>query len=90
MFLSSGAFVVLMNYAAFTSDSLTMMYEAVRGASASNDATEKQGAEPRFKVRDTLDWRRHAADLEAEIQSAAWSSEMIDWNDGQEAFPFVE
>jgi hypothetical protein len=29
-----------------------MMYEAVRGAFAVDDAAESQGTEPRFKVRD--------------------------------------
>jgi hypothetical protein len=32
-----------MNYQAFTNDSLTMMYEGVRGALASDDATKAQG-----------------------------------------------
>ncbi len=32
-----------MNYRAFTNDSLTMMYEGVRGALASDDALKKQG-----------------------------------------------
>ena len=42
-----------MNYPAFTNDSLTMMYEAVRGALAADDALEKDSAEPRFRVRET-------------------------------------
>ena len=56
-----------MNYQAFTNDSLTMMYEAVRGALAADDALERQSAEPRFCVRDTPEWKKHAADLEAEM-----------------------
>ena len=31
---------------AYTNESLTMMYEAVRGAPAADDATERQGGEP--------------------------------------------
>jgi hypothetical protein len=54
-----------MNYQAFTDDSLTMMYEAVRGALAADDALRGQGEEPRFRVRETPDWKTHAADLES-------------------------
>jgi hypothetical protein len=56
-----------MNYAAFTNDSLTMMYEAVRGALAADDALKRQGAEIRFGVRETADWKRHAGELESEM-----------------------
>jgi hypothetical protein len=44
-----------------------MMYEAVRGALAADDAQEKQHSEPRFRVRETPDWKKHAANLEAEM-----------------------
>ncbi|HMH00378.1 MAG TPA: hypothetical protein VK555_03140 [Terriglobales bacterium] len=33
-----------MNYQAFTNDSLTMMYEAIRGALAADDALKRQGS----------------------------------------------
>jgi hypothetical protein len=56
-----------MNYQAFTNDSLTMMYEGVRGALAADDALKRQGNETRFRVRETPDWRKHAAELEAEM-----------------------
>jgi len=46
-----------MNYQAFTNDSLTMMYAAVRGVLAADDAAERQGGEPTFKVRDTPEWK---------------------------------
>jgi hypothetical protein len=42
-----------MDYQAFTNDSLTMMYAAVRGALAADDSAELQGDEPKFKVRET-------------------------------------
>jgi hypothetical protein len=42
-----------MDYQAFTNESLTMMYEAVRGALAADDAVERQGGDPKFKVRET-------------------------------------
>jgi hypothetical protein len=77
-----------MNYQAFTNDSLTMMYEAVRGALAADDTVERQGGDPKFEVRDTPDWKKHAADLETEMLSRGMTFEVIDWDDGQEKFPF--
>ena len=56
-----------MNYQAFTNDSLTMLYEAIRGAMAADDALKRQGLAIRFRVRETPDWKKHAADLEAEM-----------------------
>ena len=44
-----------MNYQAFTNDSLTMMYEGIRGALAADEALKGQGEEPRFRVRETSD-----------------------------------
>ena len=37
-------------YQAGTNDRLTMMYEAVRGALVADDAVERQGGDPKFKV----------------------------------------
>jgi hypothetical protein len=51
-----------MNYQAFTNDSLTMMYEAIRGALAADDALKRQGLAIRFRVRETPDWKNHAAE----------------------------
>jgi hypothetical protein len=48
-----------MNYQAFTNDSLTMMYEGIRGALASDDALRGLGEESRFRVRDTAEWKQH-------------------------------
>ncbi|MBR1212945.1 hypothetical protein [Bradyrhizobium sp. JYMT SZCCT0180] len=45
-----------MDYQAFTNESLTMMYEAARGALAADDPVERQGDDPKFKVRDTPDF----------------------------------
>ncbi len=59
-----------MNYQTFTNDSLTMMYQAVRGALAVDDALSELGKECRFRVRETPEWKTHAADLEAEIAQA--------------------
>ena len=77
-----------MNYQAFTNDSLTMMYEAVRGALAADDATENRGDEPRFRVRDTPDWKKHAADLETEMLKRGMFFTAIDWFEGQGRLPF--
>ena len=77
-----------MNYRAFTNDSLSMMYEATRGALASDDAQEKQGEEPRFRVRDTPDWKKHAADLETEMLKRGMFFTAIDWFEGQGRPPF--
>jgi hypothetical protein len=79
-----------MNYQAFTNDSLTMMYEAVRGALAVDDLAERQGGDPKFKVRGTPDWKRHAADLETEMLRRGMMFEVIDWHEGQEKLPFKE
>ena len=56
-----------MNYQAFNNNSLTLMYESVRGALASDDAQAGLGEEGRFRVRETPDWRTHAADLELSL-----------------------
>jgi hypothetical protein len=77
-----------MNYQAFTGDSLRMMYAAIRGALTADDLAERQGDEPKFKVRDTPDWKKHAADLETEMLRRGMLFEVIDWHEGQEALPF--
>ncbi|WP_291866321.1 hypothetical protein [Bradyrhizobium sp.] len=77
-----------MNYRAFTNDSLTMMYESVRGALRSDDALADRGEERRFRVRETPDWRQHAADLEAEMLKRGMFFEVIDWSEDQGMLPF--
>src|SRR5450759_5191504 len=67
-----------MNYGAFTNDSLTMMYEGIRGALAADDALKAGGEEPRFRVRATSDWKRHAADLEVEMLRRGLTFDIID------------
>jgi hypothetical protein len=54
-----------MNYGAFTNDSLTTMYEVVRGALDADDTLKARGEEIRFRVRETAEWKKHAADLGA-------------------------
>jgi hypothetical protein len=77
-----------MNYTAFTNDSLTMMYEAIRGALAADDAQERQGADPRFRVRETPEWKMHAADVEAEMLKRGMLFEVVDWFENQPSLPF--
>ena len=74
-----------MNYPAFTNDSLTMMYEGIRGALASDDALSGLGEEARFRVRETPEWKQHAADLEAEMLSRGMIFEVIDWSETRES-----
>jgi hypothetical protein len=77
-----------MDYQAFSNESLTMMYEATRGALAADDTVERQGGEPRFKVRDTPEWKKHAADLESEMLKRGMLFDVIDWFEGQDSLPF--
>jgi hypothetical protein len=79
-----------MDYGAFTKDSLSMMYEAVRGALAADDALERQGLETRFRVRETAEWKKHAADLESEMLKRGMLFNVIDWHEGQARLPFED
>ena len=72
-----------MNYPAFTNDSLTMMYEGIRGALAADDALSGLGEEPRFRVRETPDWKLHAAELETEMLNRGMFFDVIDWSEDQ-------
>lgn len=72
-----------MNYPAFTNESLTMMYEGIRGALAADDALEKDFREPVFRIRDTPDWKKHATALEAEMLRRGMSFPVIDWFTGE-------
>jgi hypothetical protein len=76
-----------MDYEAFSNDSLTMMYESIRGALASDDAQKVQGEEPRFRVRETQAWKEHAASLEAEMLRRGMLFEVIDWSEDQGRLP---
>jgi hypothetical protein len=79
-----------MNYPAFTNDSLTMMYEGIRGALAADDALKRQGMETRFRVRETPEWKLHAAELETEMLRRGTMFEVIDWSEDQARLPFEE
>jgi hypothetical protein len=77
-----------MNYPAFTNDSLTMMYEGVRGALAADDALKAEGQESRFRVRETPDWKQHAGELESEMLKRGMFFAVIDWSEDQASLPF--
>lgn len=77
-----------MNYEAFSNDSLMMMYEGVRGVLSADDALKGQGEETRFRVRETPDWKKHAADLEIEMLRRGMMFEVIDWSEDQAKLPF--
>jgi hypothetical protein len=79
-----------MDYQAFTNDSLTMMYEGIRGALAADDALEGFGDEPRFRVRKTPEWKRHAGELESEMLKRGMFFDVIDWSEDQAPLPFAE
>ena len=79
-----------MNYPAFASDSLTMLYEGVRGALSADNALKAQGQETRFRIRETPDWRRHAAGLESEMLRRGMFFDVIDWSEDQATLPFDE
>jgi hypothetical protein len=77
-----------MNYQAFTKESLTMMYESIRGALAADEALRRQDMETRFRVRETPEWREHAAALESEMLRRGMIFEVIDWSEDQATLPF--
>jgi hypothetical protein len=79
-----------MNYHAFSNDSLIMMYEGIRGALASDDASEGQGEQPRFRVRETIEWKQHAGQLESEMLRRGIFFNIIDWSEAQAPLPFAE
>jgi hypothetical protein len=76
-----------MNYGAFTNDSLTTMYEVVRGALDADDTQKARGEEIRFRVRETAEWKTHAADLEMEMFKRGMIFEMINWSQSQAGLP---
>jgi hypothetical protein len=79
-----------MNYQAFTNESLTMMYHAVRGALAADDVLSDLGAECKFRVRETPEWKVHAAALEAEMRKRGMLFGVIDWSEDQTTLLFTE
>jgi hypothetical protein len=79
-----------MDYTAFTKDSLTMMYEAARGALAADDALKRQGIATQFRVRETPEWKKHAVDLEQEMLKRGMFFNVLDWSEDLATLPFDE
>ncbi|SEB93922.1 hypothetical protein HAP47_0020085 [Bradyrhizobium sp. 41S5] len=78
-----------MDYGAFTDASLKMMYEAIRGALKADDEFEANGEDPKFRVRSTPEWKRHAGSLEAEMLKRGLQLDIIDWTNGQGELPLT-
>jgi hypothetical protein len=69
-----------MKYQTLTNASLTMLYESIRGALAADDELRASGKEIRFRVRETPEWKKHAADLEHEMIRRGMIFDVIDWS----------
>ena len=79
-----------MNYQAFTNASLTMMHHGIRGALSADDAFSELGAECKFRVRETQEWKVHAAALEAEMVRRGMLFDVIDWSEDQATLPVAD
>ena len=69
-----------MNYQAFTDETLLMMHHGARGALVTDDELIRLGEQPRFKVRDTLNWTMHISELEAEMVRRGMTFDVIVWS----------
>lgn len=69
-----------MNYHAFTDDSLLLMHHAARGALAVDNELSRLGRQTRFRVRETAEWIRHVAVLEAELHRRGIRFDAIKWS----------
>jgi len=67
-----------MDYRKFTNDSLLMLYASIRGALASDDAQRLAMEQPRFAVRETIEWKEHAGNLEVEMLRRGMTFDLID------------
>jgi hypothetical protein len=72
-----------MNYQAFTNESLIMIHRCASGALAVDEELSRLGQAPRFRVRETPDWKKHVEDLETEMTRRGMIFEMIDWRENQ-------
>jgi hypothetical protein len=67
-----------MNYQAFTNETLILMHSSAHGALSVDDELATLGEELRFRVRDTLNWTLHIAELETEMTRRGMTFEAID------------
>jgi hypothetical protein len=63
------------------------MYEVIRGALDADDTLKSLGEEVRFRVRETREWKKHAANLEVEMIRRAMIFDVIDWFEDQAELP---
>jgi hypothetical protein len=68
-----------MDYHEFSNASLSMMHFGARGALAADDELKALGEAARFCVRETQSWKKHIAELEAEMVRRGMRFEVIDW-----------
>jgi hypothetical protein len=57
------------------------MLDEHRGAMAADDALKRQGMEIRFRIRETFEWKLHAAELKTEMLRRGMMFEVIDWSE---------
>src|ERR1700744_580591 len=69
-----------MDYHEFSNASLSMMHFGARGALAADDELKALGEAGRFCVRETQSWKRHIAELEAEMIRRGMAFEVIDFS----------
>jgi hypothetical protein len=62
---------------------ITIDSTVIRGALAADDALKRQGLAIPFRVRETPDWKKHAADLESEMLKRGMRFDVIDWSEDQ-------
>ncbi len=60
----------------------------MRGALVQMMPSSVRSREPRFRVRETTEWKKHAADLESEMLKRGLLFNVIDWHEGQARLPF--
>ena len=75
----------MMNYGAFTNDSLTTMYEVVRGALDADDTLKARGEEIRFGSAKRLSGRSSRSGMEMIRRGMIF--EVINWSQGQAELP---
>jgi hypothetical protein len=57
---------------------------------AADDALKRQGIDARFRVRETPEWKLHAAELETDMLGRRMMFEVIDWSEDQATPSFEE
>jgi hypothetical protein len=79
-----------MNYQAFTNDSLTMMYEGIRGALAADDALTRQGMETGSASVKRPSGSCTPLISRPEMLRRGMFFDVIDWSEDQGTLPLTE